>query len=182
MILLRHGESHFNRLFSRSRVDPGIHDPELTETGQAQAMAAATALSGERIESIVASPYTRALQTASIIAEVLGVPVEVDPLVGERAAMSCDIGTPTGELAIRWPHLDLSHLAETWWPDFGEPESGIARRASEFLELARARANREHMLVVSHWGFIRALTGREVHNCQIVRFDWRTLSAAPDPC
>ncbi len=103
-------------------------------------------------------------------------------MVGERAAMSCDVGTPTSELAIRWPRLDLSHLPETWWPTFEEPESGIERRAAEFLALAGARPDRERTLVVSHWGFIRAVTGQEVQNCTTVRFDWRTLSAAGDPC
>jgi broad specificity phosphatase PhoE len=182
MILIRHGESHFNLHYGRTRVDPGIHDPDLTETGQAQALAAAAALAGEDLARIVASPYTRALRTATILAEVLNLPVEVDPLVGERAAMSCDVGTPTGELAIRWPHLDLAHLPESWWPTLEEPAAGIERRAAEFLALAATRPDRERLLVVSHWGFIRAVTGQEVHNCATVRFDWRTLSEPADPC
>jgi len=182
LILVRHGESHFNRLFRECRVDPGIRDPELTEDGHGQAAAAAAALAGEPLRAIIASPYTRALQTAAILAEVLDLPVEIDPLVGERVAMSCDIGTPATELAIRWPRIDFGHLPEIWWPDYDEPEAGIRRRAAEFLTLTAARPGREGLLVVSHWGFIRALAGCEVHNCAITRFDWGTLSGRADPC
>ena len=41
MILVRHGESHFNVHFNVTREDPGIVDPGLTKTGRDQALAAA---------------------------------------------------------------------------------------------------------------------------------------------
>ena len=41
MILVRHGQSHFNLHFSATRVDPGIEDPELTDEGVRQAATAA---------------------------------------------------------------------------------------------------------------------------------------------
>ncbi len=41
MFLLRHGQSYFNLHFTRTRVDPGIEDPELTPLGLEQAAAAA---------------------------------------------------------------------------------------------------------------------------------------------
>ena len=34
MFLLRHGQSYFNLHMSRTRVDPGIEDPELTPLGE----------------------------------------------------------------------------------------------------------------------------------------------------
>ncbi len=42
MILPRHGESAFNVAYQKSRIDPGLEDPPLTETGRAQARAAET--------------------------------------------------------------------------------------------------------------------------------------------
>ncbi|HEV7369429.1 histidine phosphatase family protein [Arenibaculum sp.] len=172
MILLRHGQSHFNAAFNRTRIDPEIPDAPLTETGQAQALAAASRLAGRGLRRIVSSPYTRALQTASIVAEMLELPITIDPLVGERAALSCDIGTPTRELALAWPALDLSHLPERWWPELEEPETALRVRAEEFRTLMAGTDDRHAVLVVSHWGFIRALTGREVTNCEIVAYDW----------
>ena len=38
MFLLRHGQSYFNLHMSRTRVDPGIEDPELTPLGESQAV------------------------------------------------------------------------------------------------------------------------------------------------
>ena len=46
MFLLRHGQSYFNLHFNRTRMDPGIEDPELTPLGVEQAAGAAAALAG----------------------------------------------------------------------------------------------------------------------------------------
>ncbi|HSK38608.1 MAG TPA: histidine phosphatase family protein [Arenibaculum sp.] len=177
MILVRHGESRFNEAFHRDRVDPGIPDAPLTELGTRQALGTAAGLAERDLRHIVSSPYTRALQTASIIAEVLGLSIEVDPLVGERAAMSCDIGTPVTGLAADWPQLDFTRLPERWWPEPDEPEANLHRRAAEFRARMAAVPDRDRLLVVSHWGFIRALTGHEVHNCGVVHYPL----TAPEP-
>jgi broad specificity phosphatase PhoE len=44
MILMRHGQSHFNARFGMTHVDPGLRDPGLTDLGRAQATAAAAHL------------------------------------------------------------------------------------------------------------------------------------------
>jgi len=93
MILLRHGESEFNVVYKKTRVDPGIRDPKLTDLGRQQVREAIGYLKDRNIERILTSPYTRAIQTASIVAEAIGVTIEVDPEIGERAAFVCDLGT-----------------------------------------------------------------------------------------
>ncbi|MEE8274950.1 MAG: phosphoglycerate mutase family protein, partial [Alphaproteobacteria bacterium] len=103
MILLRHGESEFNVVYRATRIDPGIRDPRLTETGRRQAADAARALDGRRLQRLVTSPYTRALETATIVAEALDLPVTIEPLVRERRVFACDIGTQRSRLADRWP-------------------------------------------------------------------------------
>ena len=47
MILVRHGQSRFNAVFSVTRVDPGITDPGITDEGHGQASRAAAALHGD---------------------------------------------------------------------------------------------------------------------------------------
>ena len=47
MILLRHGQSEFNRAFGATGRDPGIPDAPLTPLGETQAAAAAEALAAD---------------------------------------------------------------------------------------------------------------------------------------
>jgi glucosyl-3-phosphoglycerate phosphatase len=177
MFLIRHGQSEFNVAFAQTRTDPGIVDPGLTDLGRAQALAAASLLAGRGLVRLIASPYTRALQTASIIAEVLELPIEVQPVLGEHAFFTCDIGSPRSELQKRWPHLDLDHVPEIWWPDTEVDEDGVTLRAAEFRAIAKGFEDHSRIGVVSHWGFIRAMTGHEVENCAIVEFDPESGSA-----
>src|SRR5438309_435707 len=79
-----------------------IRDPRLTELGREQARTTAEILAGQPLRRVVASPYIRSLETAEIIAERLGLPISVEPLVGERAAFVCDFGSPIADLAARW--------------------------------------------------------------------------------
>ena len=177
MILLRHGQSEFNLHFTATKRDPGIPDPKLTELGQQQAEAAVLALAGERITRIIASPYTRALQTAAPIARQRGLPVLVNPVVRERYAFTCDIGSPCTELAIAFPGLDFAHIDDVWWPAVEEPDQGIEARAALFRAEMSALPDWRETLVVSHWGFILAMTGERVMNGE-----WRRCDpTAPPP-
>jgi broad specificity phosphatase PhoE len=178
MILIRHGQSEFNVHFSRTRVDPGIRDPALTDEGRVQARTAAAALAEHDVRRLITSPYRRALETAEIIAGALGLPVLVDPVIGERAAFSCDFGSLPRELAARWPAWSFDHLAEQWWPDHEEPEAGLVARCTRFRDRTDALADRDHVAIVSHWGFIRALTGLTVPNAAVVRFRVQPAPAA----
>jgi broad specificity phosphatase PhoE len=169
MILLRHGQSEFNLHLDATGLDPGVPDAPLTELGHRQAEAAADALAGEDIRRIVCSPYTRALQTAAPIARRLGLPVVVTPAVGERCVASCDIGTPRAELALAWPHLELGHLPEVWWHGVEEPHDLLQSRAALFRAEMAVSPDWRHALVVSHWGFILALTGVHLGNGEWLR-------------
>lgn len=177
MILLRHGQSEFNLHFTATKRDPGIPDPKLTELGHRQAAAAAEALAGEPIRRILCSPYTRALQTAAPVARRLNLPITVTPTVRERYAFSCDIGSPCTELGIAWPDLDFAHLEEVWWPPVEEPDGQIEARAALFRAEMAALEDWRDTLVVSHWGFILAMTGQRVMNGEWLRCD----PTAPPP-
>ena len=171
MILLRHGQSEFNLAYTATKRDPGIHDPRLTPAGHAQAEAASAALAGEGLRRIVCSPYTRALQTAAPIARALGLPVFVNPIVRERYAFSCDVGSPRFALSAAWPDLDFSAIEEIWWPAMEEPAAGILARAALFRAEMGALPQWSETLVVSHWGFILSMTGERIGNGEWRRCD-----------
>ncbi len=172
---MRHGQSAFNAVFNETRVDPGIPDPGLTELGRGQAAALAAMLARHAVRRLLASPYSRALETAAIIAERLGVPIAVEPLVRERAFFVCDIGTRRSELMRRWPGLDFTALDERWWPVAEETEAELGQRCERFRAAMGALLDWPRVAVVSHWAFIRSLTGRELANGDCIEFDPREL-------
>jgi broad specificity phosphatase PhoE len=189
VILMRHGQSHFNVHYGKTRQDPGLRDPGLTELGRRQVAATAEILRGHEIREILASPYTRTLETAEIVAGVLGLPMTVDPVVGERAVFTCDIGTPRRGLIERWPHVTLDHIADQWWPAIEESEAALDERCRAFRARVAEAGGWRGVLVVTHWGVIRALTGHRVENAELVRFDpsaahpgGGTVVPLPDPC
>jgi broad specificity phosphatase PhoE len=135
---LRHGETHWNK----SGTTQGQLDAKLNETGIEQARRAAEALAGEPIERIVASPLSRALDTAEAVAERHGLSVETDP-----GLMECDLGRHQGG-----PH-------GAWLGDFFrgeyEPPGGETFdqfRARVWAAMQRAVAKGPNTLIVAHGG------------------------------
>lgn len=171
MILLRHGETVFNRVFGATRIDPGIRDPRLTDRGREQARNVAAALRGEAITRLISSPYTRALETAEIIAGVLDVPIAVDTLIRERSAFSCDVGSSGSKLAMTWRSMNFDHIDEIWWHENEELETDFLDRCGQFRRRMAGTADWSSVGVVTHWGVIRAFTGQRVTNCETIRFD-----------
>lgn len=172
MILIRHGQSEWNAVFNRTRIDPGIPDPPLTPIGREQALRAAETLAARNLSRLLVSPYRRTLQTAEIIARELSLPMVIEPLVRERAAYSCDVGTARSHLASAWPHLQFEHLDEVWWPA-EETEVELAHRCNRFRHRMKGTGDWHRVVVISHWGFIRGLTGQEARNGEAVPFDPR---------
>jgi broad specificity phosphatase PhoE len=169
MILLRHGQSEFNLHFTATRRDPGIVDPHLTALGRQQAADTVARLAGERITRIIASPYSRALQTAAPIARARGLKVIINPIVRERYAFACDVGTPRTDLERAWPEHDFSTIDEIWWPVIEEPAASVVGRAALFRAEMAALSDWSDTLVISHWGFILSMTGRSLTNGEWLR-------------
>ena len=80
MYIQRHGESEANaqRIYSCLKVDP-----QLTANGRKQIESYLDYYSKLEINSIVSSPSTRAIQTAEIIANHLGLPITIDKTLHE---------------------------------------------------------------------------------------------------
>lgn len=175
MILVRHGQTLFNLHFGATRIDPGIEDPGLTALGRDQAAAIGDRLAGLGLARMVVSPYLRTLETAEIVNARLGLVVEVDASIREKAGFACDIGSPPYRLAARWPDLDFGALDDGWWRhghgDGEEPEQSLAARTEAFRRRMAATPDQSGTVVVTHWGVIRALTGHRVENGAIVRWD-----------
>ena len=165
------GKAIFNLHFNRTRMDPGIEDPELTPLGIEQARAAAAALAVMPLTRIIVSPYIRALQTAEPFLRTHAAPVVIMHEVRERAAYMCDVGSAPDLLAARFPHHDFAHLPRQWWHAGIESMEETIARADAFRALMAARHDSATTLLVSHWAFILALTGRSIDNGEVLQYD-----------
>ena len=176
MMIIRHAQSEWNHHFSRTRIDPDIRDPALTALGREQAKNLIAELSDLGVKELIASPYRRTLETAAIVAEALALPISVNTLVRERCVFSCDIGNDPDVLQSAWPAVDFSGLENGWWGHPPESEVAIAARCEEFRRDHGDLLKRDDLAIISHWGFIRAFTGREVENATVVHVGSTTMT------
>jgi probable phosphoglycerate mutase len=80
LLLVRHGETDWN---AEGRLQ-GHTDRPLNEHGRRQARALAEKLADQEIAAVYSSNLARALETAEIVAERLGLPVSVDADLREK--------------------------------------------------------------------------------------------------
>jgi probable phosphoglycerate mutase len=157
LYFVRHGESVANASDRAGTKRPEDAD-RLSERGWEQARGLGRRLEGEGLEVIVASPMRRAQETAQGIAEVLGLPVETDPDLYEvRQSHAFYAASPDyGDTATMiWMPRSPRDFAEPGAESF-EDVVGRVRRVQERLA---KRAESEHVLAVSHWGFIHFFLG-----------------------
>jgi probable phosphoglycerate mutase len=149
---LRHGETEWN---ARS-LSQGNVDIPLNARGVAQAEAAARALRGRGIVTIVHSPLGRARHTAEIVAAELGLPIAADEDLRE-SAFGTHEGQPMGEWFAEW-------IEERFTPPGGEPFADLRARAVGAVN--RALGAPPAVLLVGHgafWRAIRSAIGLEVN-------------------
>jgi len=152
LILVRHGESVGNRerIFTTTP-----HELALTELGYEQARNAGQFIAGKfKTEVVVSSPYTRARETARVIAEILKLPIEIEPYLHER-----DVGSLKGqpyESVFAAPGYNPQR-PWLWEPPDGESFEDVKRRVGPILDrLALAHPSRD-VVVVSHGGVMMSL-------------------------
>jgi probable phosphoglycerate mutase len=135
---LRHGETFWNR----ERRTQGQTDSQLNDTGRAQARRAAEALRDEPVQRIVASPLSRARDTAQAVAEVLGLEVATDP-----GLMECHLGAHQGDPHGPWLQ---AYFRGEYEPPGGERFDDFCART--WAAMQRAVALGPNTLIVAHGG------------------------------
>jgi len=106
LILVRHGETDLNR---DGRI-LGLTDAPLNATGRSQASAVAAPLAAELPFKMYVSPLARAMETAHIVGDALG--ITPTPLIGLQEAdageldglKASDVQRLYPEFASRWEH------------------------------------------------------------------------------
>ena len=172
--LIRHGQSAFNAVYTGAS-DPMIFDAALTPLGRNQASAARARVAELGIREVICSPLTRALQTARLIFPTEHIHVHSE--TREHLGNSCDIGRSPAELQTSFPDIAFTHLPDIWWHTGPlnavgvpvEPEVVFLQRMTALGRELSARETRP-LAVVCHGHVIRALTGIDPDNCDIVEF------------
>jgi probable phosphoglycerate mutase len=160
LVMLRHGQTEYN---AGSRMQ-GQLDSELTDLGRAQAVAAAEVLAKRQPLRIVSSDLHRAYDTAVVLGERTGLPVEVDTRLREThlgdwqglTHQQVDAVSPGARLAWRDD--------ATWAPRGGESRVDVAGRGRPLVaELIVAESEwgldepDRPVILVAHGGLIAAL-------------------------
>lgn len=145
LYLVRHGETDWNL----QRRIQGSTDIPLNETGRLQARRTGSLLARRSWDAIISSPLVRAVETATIIADELGLGApEIVNAIVERAYGEAE-GLDDRELARRFPGNT---------PVAGR-ESRQDVRARVMPALAAIAENRpgQHLILTTHGGVIRTV-------------------------
>lgn len=145
-MLLRHGETSL----SAEKRFSGRGDVALSERGEAQAAEAAKRLVDAGIGTIVSSPLRRAQQTATAVADALGLTVATDDGFAETDFGDWE-GSTFGEIAKRTPDELRVWLEDpTVAPPGGESMASTVQRVAAARDRVVASYPGQTVLVVSH--------------------------------
>ena len=154
---VRHGETEWNHEGRQQ----GHLDSPLTDVGVRQAEALAEGLAGRGADVLYASDLGRAMQTARIIANRLGLDVNQDARLRERHLGTMQ-GLTKAEFAKKFPReADRFNSGD---PDYVLPEGESARQRYERTiacaeDIARRHAG-ECVLIVAHGGVLMSFIYR----------------------
>jgi broad specificity phosphatase PhoE len=154
VVLLRHGQTDYN-VAGRMQ---GHIDSQLTEEGREQALRAAPVLGAMPFDRIVSSDLTRAVDTANTIADVLGLPVKLDPRLRETHLGEWQ-GRRVDEVEVDYPGQIAEWRGDPrWTPPGGESRVDVVRRSLPVVEeidvdLAE-EPGAQSLLIVAHGGMI----------------------------
>ncbi len=162
ILLARHGESDWNR----DRRWQGHADRPLTDHGREQARELAERLATTDLDAVYSSDLERARETAAIVAERHGLPVQQLPALRE-----VDVGSWSGltraEAEERFPdaYRRWTDGIEGW--DDGETYEQLSERVLAAVREVAERHPGDRVLLVAHGGSIRAIhaaaLGVDVH-------------------
>lgn len=154
LVVIRHGQSEWNE---RRLIQGQNNESRLTSSGREEALRAANELHALGLELIVTSDLARAVETAQIIASVLGLGVEIDTDLRERSYGVIEGGSLDEVTPDLGGITDGVVTNEDASPEGGESLRALRERAGRFLRASIVRWPEERLLVVTHGGTVRAL-------------------------
>jgi probable phosphoglycerate mutase len=173
LYVTRHGQTKWN---FENKVC-GISDIELTEKGIKQAEELASKLTACKIDIIISSPLKRALKTAEIISNLIGVNFTADDRLFEQ-----NYGIYEGVARDNADFLAAKMNFVCKYPK-GESMVQVAHRAFNLIDELKVKYPDKNVLFVSHGGVCRIIdtyfndmTNEEFYrfrleNCEFKKYD-----------
>lgn len=169
VLLIRHGETRYELAEQRRLIGAARELVPLTTRGIRQIEQRADALRGRGLEMLVASPLTRALQSAAILSRRLDLPLAVE----------YDLHEWVPDLSYRWNSVEQMWAAYNEmmalggeWPEgeerAWEPLSAVRRRVLAVLERYR---HLDRVGVVCHGLIVVTLTGSPIEVAETVEVE-----------
>lgn len=155
---LRHGLTELNR---DKRIGGQHLDVPLLPEGIRQAEEARAAFAGTPVDVVIASPLTRAIQTAEIVTGWPREAIVIDARCTERSFGRME-GLTRVQVESQFPdvrYLQIGHIGYSLDPPEGEPFPALQARARQFLDRALDRYRGRRVLVSSHQNFLQQLHG-----------------------
>ncbi|HOJ59156.1 MAG TPA: histidine phosphatase family protein [bacterium] len=118
----------------------------------------AKALAPLEIRHALASPLGRAQQTAAIIREEAGIPMEATPALREVSFGAFE-GHTLDELEIHFPGMWAARMADKWnyRPPQGESNAEAVPRAREVVKRIESWGNGGPLLIIAHFAINRII-------------------------
>jgi len=154
IILIRHGETEWN---SQQRMQ-GHSNSDLSSVGQAQIQSLGQWMKNVPFDHIYSSDSLRAKHTAEAITQFSGHKLKIDLRLREK-----NLGVFEGLTSeeARERHPEVFRLFKTagskYVIDEGESTQQLQDRALEIVDEIRIKHPEEHVLLVTHGGFIRVV-------------------------
>lgn len=151
VLLCRHGETDTNTLGKTHLLDD---EAGLNSTGKLQASRLATVAAAHHVQAVFASPEKRAIQTADIVCQALGLQTTIVADLRERNWGDWN-GEPWSKIELK---LKPKTLADryTFVPPHGESWEQMEQRLMRALEGIVYKAS-GNIMIVTHGGALRAL-------------------------
>jgi 2,3-bisphosphoglycerate-dependent phosphoglycerate mutase len=214
LYFVRHAQSTNNARWESGEFtdNPRLSDPPLTAKGLKQAQLVAEELSkhkpdimthfldqqnhkGYGITHVYCSLMERAIQTGSVIAQRLGVPltgipdshevggIYLERLVDNELVISMEYGLSPAYLQATYPFLRLEHKINEkgWWRGGKENRDLVAERAARVIDFIRYRHGEtdDRVVLITHGGFFnylfRALCRCEMNLVADSRYPYRFM-------
>ena len=152
LFCVRHGETYYNL---EGRIQ-GQSNSHLSPLGKRQCEAVASALANLEFDAIVASPLSRAIESAQYLADALELEIQTDPRLMEINAGIFqghtwdEIGQQYPDEAAQWRAADADFRIPN-----GESRRDLMLRTGEAFRAIHAAGHRQ-VVVVAHGGSLSA--------------------------